>query len=229
VTQIPASTKKTDAGHSKGAQPVPSCIEIACKQVGANGKQANFAFHGAYATAPPSLVTLAQSLFTAISGAWSSDLASLMVPASMFQAVWIRDMSNVNNPVVVGTGTAVPGTGSVPALPPEVAAVITENINARGRGMKGRVYIGGFAQAADAGNGVMSAAAQTGLSSFATAVFNAITSNSLTPCVAQPARLQYQGFTGTIHPARVAKTVTCSQYVLRNSEWDTQRRRGLNG
>lgn len=226
---IPQSTKKVDAGRVKGALAVPNVIEIAIKQTGANGKQANFACYGAYASAPPSLASLATALWNAISGAWSTNLAPQMAPAAEITSVWIRDMSNVNNPIVVGTGPAIPGTGTGNPLPPETAIVITENINARGRGLKGRMYLGGFVDSAGGANGIISAGGQAAVQGFATALFNAITTNSLTPCVPQVARNQYIGFTGTVHAARTPTHVTCSQYVLRNNEFDTQRRRGVNG
>lgn len=226
---IPASTKRVDAGRMKGAQAVPSVIEIQIKQTGANGKPADFVCHGSYATAPPSLTALASALWTAISGAWSTNLAPVMAPAATLTGVWIRDMSNVNNPIVVGTGPAIPGTGTIPALPGEVAIVITENIAARGRGMKGRMYLGGFVEAADSGNGVISPAAQTAVTAFANALYAALNTNNLAPCVAQPHRQQYIGYTGTVHADRPATHVGVTQYVLRNTEFDTQRRRGING
>lgn len=226
---MPISHKKSDGGKIGGPQAVPQVIEIFIRQTGANGKPADHACYGAYASAPPSLTTLASALWTAISNAWSTNLAPQMSPNATLNAVWIRDMTNVTNPVVVGTGTAIPGTGTGNALPAENAIVITENINARGRGAKGRMYLGGFVDSASGANGVISAAGMAAAQGYATALFNAITANSLTPCVAQVARQQYQGLTGTVHPARPANHVTCSQYVIRNNEMDTQRRRGING
>jgi len=205
---------------------VPNVIEVAIKQTGANGKSANFTCHGAYSAAPPSLASLASTLWTAISGAWNTDLAPLMAPTAMLTAVWLRDMTNVNNPIVVGTGTNIPGTGTIPALPPDNAVVLTEIVNARGRGLKGRMYLSGFVVAADGGSGTITAAAETAINNFGLALFNALNTNSLIPCVAQVHRQQYQGLTGTIHPDRPASHVTVSQYVVQDTRWDTQRRRG---
>ena len=83
----------------------------------------------------------------------------------------------------------------------------------------------GFATNADAGGGVISATAQTGLNAFCTALFNAIQAQSLTPCVAQAPRQQYIGVTGTTHPQRNATHVSLTSYALRDLVWDTQRRR----
>jgi hypothetical protein len=134
-------------------------------------------------------------------------------------------MSNFTNPVYQGTGTAVVGTGGAVAMPENNAIVLTENIAARGRGAKGRVFLGGWAQNADVTVGGISTTVQTALGALGTAWANALTAQSLTPCVAQVARQQYQGVTGTIHAARGATHTNVTSYTCRDLIWDTQRRR----
>lgn len=229
---MPISVKKKDGGRIPGPYNVPSVLEIRCQLVLPNSKQSFFRVEGAYASTPASIQSVATALFGSISSAWGSNLASLCPPATAFQNVYVRDMTSYTNPIFVGTGTAVPGTSASVAMPVNAAIVITEQIASRGRGLKGRIYLGGFATNADAGGGVISAAAQTGLNAFCTALFNAISGQSLTPCLAQPARYQYQGVTGTVHPARgsvgpppTGTHVNINSYVLRDLVWDTQRRR----
>lgn len=229
MSQAAISTRKTDGGKIKGAQAVPNTIEIQIKQTGANGKPANFTVHGQYATTPPSLTTLATALWNSISGAWGTNLAPQMHPNAQITAVWVRDMANVNNPIVVGSGAAVVGTGTGSALPAEVCIVITENIIKRGKGLKGRMYLSGFVDSASSTAGQISAAGMSAAGGFATALFAAIQAQSLTPCVAEVHRQAYTGLTGTPHLDRPAAPVGVTQYVVRNNEFDTQRRRGLNG
>lgn len=229
---MPTSVKKKDGGKIPGPFNVPSVIEIRAQMALPNTKLSFFALHGAYTTPPANMQALATALFNALSSAWGTNLASLCPPQTIFQNVYVRDMTSYLNPVYTGTGTAVPGSSASPAMPAGAAIVLTEQIASRGRGMKGRIYTGGYATNADGGGGTISAAAQTGLNAFCTAIFNAITGQSLTPCVAQPARYQYQGVTGTVHPARgsvgpppVGTHVNVSAYVLRDNIWDSQRRR----
>ena len=162
-------------------------------------------------------------------GAVRLDLRGLGPPQTIFQNVYVRDMANFSFPVYTGTGTAVPGTSASPAMPVNAAIVLTEQITARGRGLKGRIYMAGFATNADAGNGIISTAANTGLSNFCTALYSALTAQSLQPAVAQAPRAAYLGFTGTSHPARgtpgQGHAVGVSSYILRDLVWDTQRRR----
>jgi hypothetical protein len=229
VTQLPQSQRKIDAGRIKGAQAVPNALEIQIRQIGANGKSANFTCHAQYATTPPSLATLAAALFTSIGTAWGTNLGPQMAAASRYTGVWIRDMANVNNPIIVGTGAPTSGTNVGMPLPPEVCIVLTENTIIRGKGMKGRMFISGWADSASDLGGVISDVAFNAVTGFGTALFAAITAQNLTPCVAEVARQSYIGLTGTTHLNRTAKTVGVSSYTARNNEFDTQRRRGLNG
>jgi hypothetical protein len=225
IMTMPISHKKTDGGRIPGPAAVPNVIEIACTVILPNQKTSRMTFHGAYATTPPAMATLAGALWTSLSTAWGSNLGALMATSTSFTNVFVRDMTNVTNPVFQGTGTAVAGTGAGAAMPVNNALVMTENVNQRGRGSKGRVYLGGWIVTADAGAGLATAAAQTAINNFGTAVANAINAQTLTPCVAQPARQQYQGVTGTVHPARGASHVAVTSYVCRDLIWDTQRRR----
>lgn len=223
---IPTSQKKKDAGHIPGPQNVPSVIEIRCQLMMPNSKLSFMTFHGAYTTAPGNIQTMANTLFTSLSGAWGTNMAPVCPPATSFQSVQVRDMASYLNPVSIGTGTAVPGTSASVALPAEVAIVLTENVASRGRGLKGRAYLGGLAQNASTAGGLISAAGQSAANGFGTAVFNAIGAVALTPCVAQVARAQYQGYTGTVHPARNASHVNVTSYTCRDLNFDSQRRRG---
>jgi len=222
---MPVSSKKSDGGRSKGPQNCANVIEIRCQMQLPNSKVSFWTVHGAYSTAPSNMQSLATALFGSLSSAWNSNLAAYAPPGTIFQNVQIRDMTNFTNPVFIGTGTAVPGTSASVAMPPGAAIVVTENLNIRGRGAKGRIYLGGWATNADAGGGVIAAALVTAFGTFCSALFSAITGQSLTPCVAQLPRVQYQGVTGTVHNARAAGHPSITSYVLRDNLWDAQRRR----
>lgn len=223
---LPLSVKKVDGGHIKGAQAVPNVIEFHCIVQGANLKSASFIFHGHFTTPPANMQTLAGTAWTTLSTAWGTNIAPHCPAATQFNAVQIRDMTATSNPIFIGTGAAVPGTGALPAMPASNAVVLTENINARGRGLKGRIYIGGWDTSADAGAGSISTAAQTAANAFGTAIQNFLTGNALSPCVAQVHRQAYQSYTGATHAERLASFVGVTSYTVNNLRWDTQRRRG---
>lgn len=222
---MPVSVKKKDGGKIPGPQNVPNVVEVRMQIQIPNTKITYMTVHGSYTTTPPAMQPTATALFTALSSAWGTNLATYMHTATSFQSVWIRDMSSFTLPVYQGTGTAVSGSGSGAAMPPSNAIVLTENINARGRGMKGRLFVGGWVSSADVTAGGINPAVQTALNAFGTAIISALTAQTLTPCVAQVHRQQYQGITGTVHADRPAAHVLVNSYTCRDLVWDTQRRR----
>lgn len=222
---MPISVRKKDGGKIPGPANVPGVLEIKFIVQLPNQKMVSGSFNGYTVTPPANLQTLASGFFTSISGAWSSNLALYMATQTVFTRVELRDMTSYLNPVYIGTGAGIPGTSASPAMPVANAIVLTENIAARGKGLKGRVFLGGWATNADAGSGLILGAVQTAINAFGTAVFNAISTQTLVPCVPQPARQQYQGLTGTVHAARGASHVNVTTYTCANLIWDTQRRR----
>ena len=97
--------------------------------------------------------------------------------------------------------------------------------------MKGRIYLGGFATNADAGGGIPSPAAVTGMQGFATGLFNALSAQGLTASVGQPPRNSYMGVTGTTHAQRgslnpsTGTHIPVTSYTFTDQRWNSQRRR----
>lgn len=221
----PQSQKKIDGGHIKGAANCANVIEVRMQFQLPNTKGMNLIVHGSYITAPANLQTLATALFGSLSSAWGSNLGLYMATTTAFQNVFVRDMTDHTTPVFTGTGTAVPGTSASPAMPVNAAIVMTENVNVRGRGAKGRVYLGGWATNADAGAGLINDAVRLAINAFGTALASALSAQSLTPCVAYVQRQAYIGLTGTSHPIRPAARPPVTSYICQDLRWDTQRRR----
>jgi hypothetical protein len=227
---IAQSTRKHDAGRVPGPFQIPSVIEIVLGTQLTTTKMMFSKLHGSYTTAPANMLTLANALMSAFSSAWTTNLAPLMATTTIFQWVTVRDMSSSANLATQSTGASVAGTSASIAMPLGAAVVMTEDVNIRGRGSKGRIYLGGWATNADAAGGQITAATQTAVDNFGTAVLNALNTNSLTPALAQPPRANYMGVTGTVHPARGEAPngthATVTAYVCSNLRWDSQRRLG---
>lgn len=221
------SQRAIDGGQIAGPADVPQVVEIKVVYTLADLKTASNFFHGSYTSAAPPLQSVASALFTSLGTAFSSNLGSNMHTLTRMVRVEVRDMASHNNPVFIGTGTAIPGTGVGNAMPHELAAVMTKNVAARGRGAKGRVYLSGWVVGASDTNGSITSAVQTAINAYGTAVMNAINAQGLVPCVAKVARQQYDGLTGTTHPARGPDKVAITSMTCLNLSWDSQRRRGL--
>ena len=220
------STKKVDAGKVKGPYNVPSVVEVRMTGSLPNGKPWVNTLHGFYSVVPPNIQSLASALFSSLSAAWGTRIGTYLHPSTTFSAVYVRDMQNFAFPVYIGTGTAVAGSGTGNAMPPQNAIVLTENINARGRGLKGRLYIGGWHDGDGTSVGGISGAVQSALNSLGADWISALSAQSLTACVAQAPRNPYIGYAGTSHPARAAGHVNITTITCRDTLWDTQRRRG---
>ena len=224
---IPTSQRAIDGGRIRGAQDVPLCVEMVFRQALPNSKIAHMKLHARYVSSPPTMQTLCNALYTAISSAWTSNLGPLMSPDSHLLDLNLRDMASHLNPVFVSTGAQTSGSGTDGNMPVQDAIVLTEHVAARGRGLSGRTYWSGWDIAADGGAGQITVAAQAAMNAFGTAIQNAITSNALTPCVAQVERANYISLTGANIPHRAAGPINVSAYTCRDLFWDTQRRRDV--
>jgi hypothetical protein len=228
VPPPPHSQKKLDAGRIPGpVDNVPAWEILLIWQITATGRQYHTTLNGGYTgTSPAVTVANANTIQSGIFSSYTTNIASFQPSDRTLQALWIRDMSSHTNPYVLATGAAVPGTSASIAMPENAAVVLTENVNVRGKGAKGRLYIPNWATNADAGGGVIAAAVQTGLNAWGTAIVSAIQGvTGLTAAVAKPARQAYIGVTGTSHPARAAGWSQVLSYTCRDLVWDTQRRR----
>jgi len=225
MTMPPQSVKKKDAGRIPGPAVIAGCIEVIMNWTATNGRIIHTILHGRnLGTFTPSAAS-AQTLFAAISGNWSTNLALYSPTASQLTGLTVRDMSASTNLAFLSTGAAVSGTSASPGLPIQTALVLTANIAARGRGAKGRAYLPNWATNADAGNGLAIGAVGTALAAFGTALLSNFSASGLTSTIAKPARAHYLGFTGTDHPARNAAMVDVNSWTARDLVFDTQRRR----
>ena len=215
-----------DPGRIAGPVVIPQCVEVNLRWTFPNSKVVRNVLHGRAAGGFSATATVAEAIRAAIvaSGAWTAIKADLNSGTSL-TAVELRDIRNPNFPIVESTGGPNAGTGGGDALPSEVALVCTLRTAAAGPGFRGRVYVGGYDAGTLAATGVATAGVDTRLAAFITEVQTAMAASGLTLCIAQPARAEYTGKTGALHPARVATTQDVTSIVVRDLVFDSQRRR----
>jgi len=170
---------------------------------------------------------MANQLFTAISGHWVTRLGQYMHNDTQFFALTIRDMGDVTNPEFQSNLAAVSGSSANAALPQDVALVLTAEPNLRGRGAKGRLFFPGWATNAAAAPGQAIDAARVALNAFGADLMLELNAVALGAAIAKPARNAYIGLTNAQHPQRPASVVELNAYTCQDTEFDTQRRRGL--
>lgn|SRR5215469_7545335 len=228
---MPVSRKKFDGGHIPGPIIIPNCIQVRVLMTLSSGKAVVNVLHAQVAGTFSATTTIANNLMTGLASALtSSNLAANMPTTTSVTAVDLRDLRSPGNfPLVPSTVAAASGTSASPSMPPGTTLVITLRTAQAGRAFRGRVYWGGWATNADAGNGSATTTPSTGatvsLNAFFASWNTTWTSNGMTFCIGQPQRQQYTGITGTVHPARAANTIPLTAFQVRDAVWDSQRRR----
>ncbi len=154
----------------------------------------------------------------------SSGLGALLHSTVSLATFGIRDLRNPNLPELVDGGAAAAGTGTGVSLPLQTAFCITLRTALAGRSYRGRMYLGGFAAAANAGSGAAVAGVSTSGVAFVTAIQSALASSGLTLAVISNPKFDDAG---AVVKAGFVNNVTLIQ--ARDSVWDTQRRRQIPG
>lgn len=216
-----------DLGRIAGPAIIPAAVEFDLTWNLSSGKQVKNVLHGSVAGGFAATAAVAQAIYAAIIGSasWTA-WAAFLSNTSQLANVQLRDMRTANQPWVLSTGAATPGTSVSAALPPGVSLVISERTALAGRGYRGRIYLPGLAaNALVVGTGAASAAANTAAVNFINAVSAAMTANGVTLAIANPARAAYAGRRGRAIPARAAGIVPVTSVLARLTALTSQRRR----
>jgi hypothetical protein len=184
---------------------------------------------------------LAETIGSAVKGAFTTNLAPRMAANCTLVRVGIRDLRSPNLPEFRDTGTIPPGTGVGDPLPGSLAAVVTLRTAGSGKSFRGRVYISGFCEAENSSAGAASAAVGTSIVAFITAIDTAITGSGLRLAVLTRPQDDIVITETTTHSNgtttarqlshQTAKSGAARQVTIienRNATWETQRRR-VNG
>lgn len=226
--QFTAINVLSDPGLIPGPVVVPSTAQIRLKWTLLNGKTAVNVMYGRYTGAFAGTVAQATAIHTGLStGAQWTGLAALLCNLTGFAGVDIRDVNTTGNPLIASTSASAPGTGGGSSLPSEVSVCLTERTAKAGVQNRGRMYISGWATTNLAAGDVIAAASMTAINNWAATIQSTFSAQGYTLVIGQPARAQYTGSTGTVHPARVATSTPVTTITCRDNHWDSQRRRGL--
>lgn len=218
--------RMADPGRIPGQFTIPNCIQVRLIWTGANGRTVYNVLHGQVAAGFAPTAAIAQSIYAALiaSASWTAWAALLNTTVNL-QGIDLKDLRTLNNPVVQSTGAATPGTSASTSLPAGTAFVITQRTAQAGRSKRGRIYLPGLALNAVTAGGVVTAGAQTAAVNFATAVQTAMSGQSVTMALANPARQAYTGRKGAAIPARAANVIAITNLVSRTTTMNSQRRR----
>lgn len=228
--QFTAIDLRSDPGAIGGKKLIPNCTEVILLWTTDTGQVVFNVMHARYVPPFNLTSTTANQLlsgFTTGSG-WET-MSTFMANTGGLAIVRLRDVNQVDQPLISSSAGGDVGSSASPALPLETAMVVTLRTGKAGRANRGRVYVPGWAtNALGAGNTIAAAAVTATATWFTSTVRPTMLSAGLTLCIGHVARQAYTGSTGTAHPARPAGTVDVTDSLVRDNHWDTQRRRGLS-
>lgn len=168
---------------------------------------------------------LANNLFTDVSSALTaSGLASQLASTVVFERVLLRSLNSANQPEFTGTGTPTGGAGVGDLLPLSNAACVTLRTALAGKSFRGRVYISGYAESANDPNGRITTAANNAANSFVDGIrVNATARGLLLAVLSRPA--DAVTIPAVTRPARVGQGNAVTALLVRDTRWESQRRR----
>lgn len=204
---------------------IPGCVEMTVFW-SSGGKPQSNVYHAQWSGTGGPTAALAQTLFTGISTAFgSSGWAAFVGDDCTLQAVGVKDLRTANQVMYLSTGGAVPGTGTLVAVPASAAIVVSLKTNQSGKAFRGRTYLGSLADNAIANQFDATATANTAAIAFVTGIMNTMAANAMPMGIGQRALNAGTDKKGNPLPARAANVVPVTQAVVVNPRLDSQRRR----
>lgn len=200
---------------------IPSTVQVTLVW-GNAGRTARNVTHGTITAGTSVDVSMANAILAAlVTAQGTSGLTPELSTQGGIQAVLVRDLRAIDFAEISSTGPGAAGTGAGDSMPPQVACVLTLKTSKAGKHNRGRMYIPGWSEDANGTGGAMSGTAANAIQAFGGDLANAYLAGTVTLGVAQ--RPVYNLDDCTITVPGVTNAVT--QVLLRNTIWDTQRRR----
>lgn len=207
---------------------MPSCAQVVIDWTLDGGKVGHTVWYGKYT--PPFNLTVADldALTNALFQPAAFTTLATFFPTLVGPAhASLRNVDVRDQPRIEGSFGGRAGSSASPALPSEVAAVLTLRTALTGRGNRGRSYIPCWATNALGAGNVISSAAVTALQAWGNLIIPSFAAGRMQFVLGQKHRLEYTSPGGVHHPDRPAFGLPITQVSVRDNHWDTQRRRGL--
>jgi hypothetical protein len=204
-----------------------------------NGQLAVNVFHARVGAG----ITINQGTADRLGAAYKTDITGTagqlaMATTTRLEKVGLRDLRTDKNPEFLDAGPAVVGTAVGDPLPNHVALVVTLKTGKAGRSYQGRSYISGFSESHNSATGTADQTAQDGANNIVGAMFTTMLTESLTMTVLSREFEQTTIVKTVVHADGRPDTVTTRSYpargdvmtdvtdiLVRDAQWDTQRRR----
>ena len=182
--------------------------------------------HGHFATVGPLDPAVAQNIRNSLVAALTSTgFINALASTTTFDQVGVTDLRNSSVPEILSTGTPVPGLDLNPALPDQVAFVITERTAKTGRSHRGRIYFMGYATDDMDTNGHFLSGVVGNTVAFANAIKTAFSAQGMPLAIRSPALPERPSKPGGTLPAKIYEITDVTELEARDNIPDTNRRR----
>lgn len=172
---------------------------------------------------------LVNTVGAAIKAALStSGMAAELSTTVSLSTVGLRDINAPNKAEFLHTTGAVAGSNAAAILPPQTALVGTWRTDGAGPSFRGRTYFPGFTEAGNEPGGIASSAVVQAVGEFMGNIFTIMNTNSLPLAVLSRPRDAATIPARTIE-AKAGFATPITLLLVRDSTWDTQRRRATAG
>jgi hypothetical protein len=186
--------------------------------------------HSALTAAGPLNPAIAETIFSALkANAATTPFLTHIHPSVSLYGVRVKDMRAANNPKLVSTGAALPGTSTSTPTPLNAALAVTLRTAQSGRGFVGRIYLAGLAadQIADTRHWISTVAFDNAMLNFVNAINSSISASIGQWVIGQRALAASPdpGAPPPYNSPRPANTIPITGPVLVDHKIDSQRKR----
>lgn len=205
--------------------PVPAAVEVRLEYTIGSAEQMVNVLHFHNLTPVVITPTIASALALDVQNSWDAHLRPLQSTEVVLQAIAVKDISAPDLPAF-RTPVGLPGTAVGDVLPFGVALVSTLYTASGSRGGRGRIFHGGFTEAANGGGDAATQAVADACTAFVTdiAIMNNLGGDAAADFnLGVVSRAAHVG--GNPLGAAIPPIVRDVVSFLTNRRWDTQRRR----
>jgi hypothetical protein len=173
--------------------------------------------------------TIDQAFANALHGVVNTSLtASGLLPhlasTTIFERISVRSLNTAAQPEITSTGTPTAGGGTTDPLPLNNAVCVTLRTPLAGKSFRGRVYIAGYDEASNDAGGRVLAAANEGARAFIANLNANLAAQGFTLGVLSRAT-DAKTIPSKVIPARTGQINAVTAVIMRDTKWESQRRR----
>jgi hypothetical protein len=213
-------------GYIPGPLVIPLTWQVRLAWILPNGRIATNVLHAIVPSGGDPDTDTCNALFDDIAAATETTAYfAFLAGTTALQFLDIRDLRVANMALVQSSSGAVPGTGTLHALPEEVALVVTLRSALAGRAHRGRVYLTGYDASAIDTAGHAVAGLTAGATDWMNMVRSTFLGHGISLGIGHRGHAEYVNAKGATIAAEEPGTDLVTSCIVQDNVFDSQRRR----